>query len=137
MKLDKYFLLTWRKLWVMVVSGFVAILIHNFWYAIFKFEEAVFFIYVVIVLPIYFLICILYTFFKKVKDGSILNRKFLMRSIWALIIGAIVGYGFIYFDLVNFPLFYVLFLVFSFIAYYLIKFKGEHCSVYPKLRRRG
>jgi len=41
-KLDKYFLLSWRKAWIIVVGGFVSILLHNFISALFGVEEVVF-----------------------------------------------------------------------------------------------
>ena len=68
MKLDKYLLISWRKLWIIVVGGFVSILLHNFWYAIFGFEEAFFFILVIFVIPIYFVVSVFYSiirFFTK------------------------------------------------------------------------
>ncbi len=63
-KLDKYFLLSWRKAWIIVVGGFVSILLHNFISALFGVEEAFFFILVVFVLPIYFLISVVYSLVK-------------------------------------------------------------------------
>lgn len=122
-KADKYLLLSWRKLWIIVVSGFLAISIHNFFYAIFGFEEAVFFIYVVIVLPIYFLILVFYTLIKKIKDKSILNARFIIRVLFAIIVGELISCILIKISIVNSSTFWVLTIIFSFIAYYLIKFK--------------
>ncbi|MFH1787710.1 MAG: hypothetical protein ABH811_02895 [archaeon] len=67
-KSDKYFLLTWRKLWVLVVVGFVSILLHNLFYGIFNIEEPLFFSLVVFVLPLYFIICIIYSTIKIIKN---------------------------------------------------------------------
>jgi len=67
-KFDKYFLLSWRKIWIIVVGGFVSILLHNFISAIFGFEEAVFFIIVILVIPIYFLVMIVYSLVKRFKN---------------------------------------------------------------------
>ena len=67
MKLDKYFLLSWKNVWIIVVGGFVSILLHNLFYAIFGVEEAVFFIIVVFVIPIYVLIAMVYSLVKKFK----------------------------------------------------------------------
>ena len=76
-KWDKYFLLTWRKLWIIVVAGFVSILLHNLIYGLFQNyfdshggDEAFFFIIVVFVLPIYFIICLIYTLLRLIKRGS-------------------------------------------------------------------
>lgn len=65
--LDKYLRLTWRKIWILVVGGFVSILLHNLFYAIFGFEEAVFFIITVILIPIYFVISAGYTFYRSLR----------------------------------------------------------------------
>lgn len=65
--LDKYFLFSWRKIWIIVVGGFVSILLHNFWYALFGFEEAVFFLIVTIGIPVYFIILVIYTLIRKLR----------------------------------------------------------------------
>ena len=62
------FLFSWKKLWIIVVAGFVSIILHNLFYAIFGLEEPVFFSIVVFVLPIYFLIMIIYTIIYKIKS---------------------------------------------------------------------
>lgn len=66
-KLDKWFLLSWRKLWVVVVVGIVSAILHNLIYALFNVEEAFFFIIVIFLLPLYFIIMILYTIINKIK----------------------------------------------------------------------
>lgn len=67
-KFDKWFLLSWRKLWIIVVAGFVSIMLHNLIYALFNLEEAFFFIIVVFIIPIYFLISLFYTLFILIKN---------------------------------------------------------------------
>lgn len=66
-KFDKWFLLSWRKLWIIVVAGFVSIIMHNLIYALFNLEEAFFFIIVIFILPIYLIIVILYSIINKLK----------------------------------------------------------------------
>lgn len=66
-KFDKYFKLSWRKVWIVVVGGFVAILLHNLFYALFGFEELVFFIIVIFLIPIYVIIAVVYSLVKKFK----------------------------------------------------------------------
>lgn len=66
-KYDKYFLLSWRKIWMFVVGGFLGIILHNLISALLGTEEPVFFIIVVILIPIYFLINLVYTLIKKVR----------------------------------------------------------------------
>jgi len=61
MKVNKFFLLSWRKLWILVVSGFFSIILHNLISGLLKVEEAFFFIIVVFIIPIYFLISVLFT----------------------------------------------------------------------------
>jgi len=61
MKVKKFFLLSWRKLWILVVSGFASIILHNLISGLMKIEEAFFFIIVIFIIPVYFLIAVLFT----------------------------------------------------------------------------
>ena len=63
----EWFLLTWKKAWIVVVAGFISIILHNAFYALTGKEEFVFFSIVVILLPIYVLISIIYTLIKLIK----------------------------------------------------------------------
>ncbi|MBD3249885.1 hypothetical protein GF336_07600 [Candidatus Woesearchaeota archaeon] len=67
MNYEKYLLLNGKKI-VMFLGAFIlAVLIHNFFYAITGIEEAVFFLLAVVVIPLYLIISILYTIFHHVK----------------------------------------------------------------------
>ena len=66
----KVFLLSWKNLWIVVVAGFVSIILHNVFYAIFRFEEAVFFSIVVFIIPLYLIISIIYTIYTKISGGK-------------------------------------------------------------------
>lgn len=67
MEKDKFdiFMLSWRKAWIIVVTGFISIMLHNLFYAIFGFEDLIFFSIVTVILPLYFLISLVYTIIKK------------------------------------------------------------------------
>ena len=67
MKIGEFFTLTWKKIWILVVGGFVCISLHNLVYALLHFEEAFFFILVVFVLPVYLVIALVYTFIKSLR----------------------------------------------------------------------
>ena len=67
MNLEKYFLLNLKKVVIVIVSWILAVIIHNAIYGLFNVEEAVFFLLAVIVIPIYFIIGIVYTIIKKIK----------------------------------------------------------------------
>ena len=130
--LDKWFLLNWRKLWIIVVSAFAAIMLHNLVYGLCIYifgegfwkggDEPVFFI-ITMLIVLYFLICVVYSFFKKIIDGSFFEKKFLLRAIMALVIGVVAGYLIVEFTFINPMGFWSLVVVFSFIAYYLFKLK--------------
>ena len=64
-KVKDLFLFSWRKLWIIVVAGFVSILLHNAIYGLFNVEEAFFFIIVIFVIPIYFFVMIVYSIIYK------------------------------------------------------------------------
>lgn len=79
---EKLFYLTWRRLWIIIVGWFVAVLLHNAFYALGIYfggenfwgqggDEPVFFIIAVIVMPIYFIISLGYTFYKTMVGRSI------------------------------------------------------------------
>jgi hypothetical protein len=68
MKAKNLFLLSWKKLWILVVSGFASIILHNLISGLMKVEEAFFFIIVVFIIPVYFLIAVLFTVINFLKD---------------------------------------------------------------------
>jgi len=73
MKSKNFFLLSWRKLWILVVSGFTSIVLHNLISGLMGIEEAFFFIIVIFVIPSYFLIAVSFTtisFVKKRKTSK-------------------------------------------------------------------
>lgn len=63
-KFDRYFLLSWRRAWLIIIGWFLSVILHNAIYALFNFEEAFFFILAVIVIPIYVLIVLIYSLVK-------------------------------------------------------------------------
>jgi len=69
-KYKSFFLLSWKKLWILVVSGFASIILHNLISGLMKVEEAFFFVIVVFIIPTYFLIAVLFTVINFIK-----NRK--------------------------------------------------------------
>jgi membrane protein DedA with SNARE-associated domain len=77
-KFDKWFLLSWKKFFGIVIAWFLAVFLHNAVYALGIYfggenfwgpngDEAFFFIIALIVIPIYFLISVVYTLIKKIK----------------------------------------------------------------------
>jgi len=68
MEIKNLFLLSWKKLWIVVVGGFVSIILHNLISGLMGTEEAFFFILVVFVLPVYILIAVMYSLIYKTKD---------------------------------------------------------------------
>ncbi len=126
-KFDKCLLLSWRKLWIIVVAGFVSIMLHNLIYGLFKSyfdthggDEAFFFIITMLII-FYFLITIVYTLIRKIINKTIFEKKFIIIAIIALIIGIIISYLIIKFTFINPPAFYPLAVIFSLVLYYLIK----------------
>jgi len=66
-KAKNFFLLNWRKLWIIVVVGFVSIVLHNLISGLIGVEEIFFFILVVFVIPTYTLIAILFSVVSFVR----------------------------------------------------------------------
>ena len=76
-KFNKYFLLSWKKLVIIIIVWFLAVILHNLVYGVFKTwfdanggDEAFFFIIAIFVIPIYFLICLVYSLIFVIKKGS-------------------------------------------------------------------
>ena len=122
---DKLFFLSWRKVLIVVVSGFLAVLIHNFGSALltnllgYEFEEPIFFIYAVVVLPIYLFTSILYSLVKIFRK----EKKIPMEIIISIILGLIGSYALVTFNGWEGPWFFGFFsLVIAGVVYSLIKF---------------
>lgn len=72
-KWDRYFLLSWKRLIIIFASWFLAVLLHNLVSMLLRIyskgsldEEAVFFT-IATLIPLYFLICLVYSLVKIVK----------------------------------------------------------------------
>lgn len=63
MNMEKYFLIDLKKLAIIIIAFIAAVILHNLISGIFGFEESVFFLLAVIVIPIYFVIMVAYTVF--------------------------------------------------------------------------
>lgn len=75
MKLDKYLLLSWKRVLIIACAWMLSVLLHNLIYGLFYDyfrrtggDEPVFFILAVIVIPIYFIISLVYTLIKLVRS---------------------------------------------------------------------
>jgi hypothetical protein len=68
MQYKEIFLLSLKKLWLIVVIGFISVLLHNLISTLIKTEEPVFFIITTIVIPIYFLISVIYSLIFIIKN---------------------------------------------------------------------
>ncbi len=84
---DKYFLLSWRKVWIIIVSWFVAVILHNLFYGLFKSyfdatggDEPVFFIIATILIPIYVLIVIVYSLVKLINKRLKMAKKKVQKT---------------------------------------------------------
>tara|TARA_Y100000310_G_C20245835_1_gene606779 strand:+ start:328 stop:573 length:246 start_codon:yes stop_codon:yes gene_type:complete len=73
MKADKWFLLSWKRIILILAVFLLSVILHNFVSALFNFEEAFFFILAVFVIPIYFIISVVYSLIKKIRGGA--NRR--------------------------------------------------------------
>jgi len=130
-KIDKWFLLTWKKILILVVSWFLGVILHNLFYALSEISgknlaigEVFFFLIAVIIVPLYFLLCFIYTLIKMIKDKSLFEVKFVIKVLIAIILGAIAILLVIKFNFINPEMGFmltVIFIMFTFIFYNLIK----------------
>jgi len=129
--LDKWFLLTWKKIWIIIVGWFLAIVLHNLVYGLFYNyfqstggDEPFFFIVAIIVIPIYFVFCFIYTLIKMINDKTLFEMKFVIKILISIILGAVATFSTIKFNFINSEMGFLLtivFIAFTFIFYNLIK----------------
>ena len=130
-ELDKWLLLTWKKILLIIFFWFGAVILHNLVYALFfKYfqstggDEFFFFIISVLIIPIYFLIALFYTLVKMIKDKSIFKKDFLIKFLTAIILGVLATLLIIKFNLINPEMGFMLsaiFIIFAFLFYGLTK----------------
>ena len=72
--LDKWFLLSWKKVAIILIAWIASVILHNFVYAIFYDyysaiggDEAFFFLIAIFVIPTYLVVLIIYTTINKLK----------------------------------------------------------------------
>jgi len=130
-KFDKWFLFTWKKILIIVISWFLAVILHNLFYALSEISgknlaigEVFFLIVASILIPLYFIMCLVYSLIKMIKDRTLFEVKFVIKFLIAIILGAIATLLVIKFNFINPEMGFVLtviFLIFTFIFYYIIK----------------
>ena len=64
-KFDKLFLLDLKKTIALLVFWFIIVILHNFIFTFFGIEEKIFFTLAIILIPIYFIICLLYSVIER------------------------------------------------------------------------
>ena len=120
-KTERYFLLTGKKLAYAFLAFIVAIILHNLFSAIFGVEEVIFFLIAVFVIPLYFLLSIVYTLKKTIKDKPSLRKELVRISIiFAVIAGVVVLISRI---ILNRPAFLWLVILLIFFSYYLTRLR--------------
>lgn len=74
MRPDKYLLLTWRKILLVAGAWVLSVLLHNVIYGLFSDffdrtlgDEPVFFLLAVMVIPLYLIVCLVYTIIRKLS----------------------------------------------------------------------
>jgi len=128
---DKWFLLTWKKILIIIVGWFLAVILHNLFYALSEISgknlaigEVFFFLIAVIIIPLYFIMCLVYSLIKMIKDRTLFEKEFIIKFLIAIILGAIATLLVIKFNFINPEMGFVLtviFIMFTFISYNLIR----------------
>jgi len=104
---DKYLLMTWRKLWIIVIVAFFSIVLHNLIYALLRsrfaegWDEPFFFIIAVILVPLYFIISIIYTVIKMIKTKKYPQPIFYIKLLISIIIGFVLAWILVLVDFLN------------------------------------
>lgn len=75
MKWDNALKLSWKRFGITILSWILCVILHNAIYALFGFEEALFFIIAVIIIPIYIIVSLIYTIIKKIRSSNKNGKK--------------------------------------------------------------
>jgi len=125
---DKWFLLTWKKGLIIIVGWFLAVILHNLFYALSEISgknlaigEVFFFLIATIVIPLYFLLCFIHTSYIMIKTKEIFKKEFIFKSTISICLGIIISYVFVMIAFNNHMGFWVFAIIFTFISYYIIK----------------
>jgi hypothetical protein len=120
-KIERYFLLSGKKLAYAFVAWIVAIILHNLVSALLGIEEPVFFLIAVVIIPLYFLISLVYTLNKTIKDKTRFRKELVIVSIlFVVIAGVVVIISRVILDR---PAFLWLVIILVLFAYYLTKLR--------------
>lgn len=63
----KYFLLTWKQFYILILIWFASVILHNLISSLIGKEEPVFFIISIIIIPLYLILGIVFTLTHKVR----------------------------------------------------------------------
>ncbi len=64
---EKYLLLDWKEVYLLIVAWFLFLVLHNIYPSIFGKEDTILFFIATAIIPAFFLIALTYTYFKKRK----------------------------------------------------------------------
>jgi len=62
---ERYLTLDWKEVYLLIVTWFLFLVLHNMYPSIFGKEDKILFIIATIIIPAFFLIALAYTYFKK------------------------------------------------------------------------
>jgi len=126
-KLDRFFLLSGKRIFIIMISWFVAVLLHNLIYGLFHTyfdmhvgDEPFFFIIAVIVIPIYFIIGIIYSLVWMIRNKKYPGKRFYIKLMISFVIGLIVTFVLTTIHFLNFNGFWMSLVVFTILIFGLI-----------------
>ena len=127
--LDKYFLLSGKRIFIIMIAWFVAVILHNLVYGLFKNyfdshggDEAFFFIIAIIVIPIYFIIGVFYSLVYIIKNKKYPKKKFYIKLIISGVFGLLITLILLAVDFLNSNGIYMSLIVFTFLIFGVISF---------------
>lgn len=62
---ERYLTLDWKEVYLLIVAWFLFLVLHNMYPSIFGKEDTILFIIATAIIPAFFLIALVYTYFKK------------------------------------------------------------------------
>ncbi len=125
-RLEKYFLLSGKRIFVIMVAWFLAVVLHNLIYALseisgisFAVFEVLFFLIAIPIIPLYLIFSFIYTLVIIFQTKKYPKRIFYIKLIISVITGLLITLILIYIDFFN-EMYLIPFLAFSILSFGII-----------------
>ena len=123
-KFEKYFLLSGKRILIVMIAWFIIVILHNLVYGLFQKyfdarggDEPFFFILAIIVIPIYFIIAVVYSLVWKIKNKKYPKKEFYIKLMISFVGGLLITFILFVVDFLNLQGVWMSVIVFTFLMF--------------------